>query len=69
MVGFDIEVVVGGDVGAGGFEVEFAGSCEGAGSEGGDGQGEVCEEHFYIVLGIFKGRKEIDCRVFDRIQL
>lgn len=43
VVCLDIEVVVGNDAGAGGFEVEFAGSCEGAGSEGGDSQGELCE--------------------------
>lgn len=49
VVGFDIEVVVGGDVGAGGFEVEFAGGCEGASSEGGGSQGELCEEHFVVV--------------------
>lgn len=35
VVGLDIEVVVSGDVGAGGLDVEFTGSCQGGGSKGG----------------------------------
>lgn len=45
MVGLDIEVVMGGDVGAGGFDVEFTWTCKGASCEGGHSQGERFEEH------------------------